>query len=38
MPRALGKGAIAFGLAHIPVSLYPAVREHGNDFDWLYGR
>jgi DNA end-binding protein Ku len=35
MPRALWKGAIAFGLVHIPVSLYPAVREHSIDFDWL---
>jgi DNA end-binding protein Ku len=35
MARALWKGAIAFGLVHIPVSLYPAVREHSIDFDWL---
>ena len=35
MPRALWKGAITFGLVHIPVALYPAAREHGIDFDWL---
>lgn len=35
MPRALWKGAITFGLVHIPVGLYPAAREHSIDFDWL---
>jgi len=35
MPRALWKGAISFGLVHIPVALYPAAREHRIDFDWL---
>lgn len=35
MPRALWKGAITFGLVHIPVSLYPAARDGGIDFDWL---
>lgn len=35
MPRALWKGAITFGLVHIPVGLYPAAREHNIDFDWL---
>jgi DNA end-binding protein Ku len=35
MPRALWKGAISFGLVHIPVALYPAAREHRVDFDWL---
>jgi DNA end-binding protein Ku len=34
-PRVLWKGAISFGLVHIPVSLYPATRPHGVDFDWL---
>jgi len=34
-PRALWKGAISFGLVHVPVALYPATREHGIDFDWL---
>ena len=35
MPRSLWKGAISFGLVHIPVSLHPATREQGIDFDWL---
>ena len=35
MPRAIWKGAIAFGLVHIPVGLYPATQEHEVDFDWL---
>lgn len=33
--RAIWKGAISFGLVHIPVALYPASRELGIDFDWL---
>ena len=33
--RALWKGAISFGLVHIPVSLHSATRESGVDFDWL---
>ena len=33
--RALWKGAISFGLVHIPVSLHPASGESGIDFDWL---
>jgi DNA end-binding protein Ku len=33
--RALWKGAISFGLVHIPVSLHPATGESGIDFDWL---
>lgn len=33
--RILWKGAIAFGLVHIPVSLHTATAEHGIDFDWL---
>lgn len=33
--RALWKGAISFGLVHIPVSLHPATTESGIDFDWL---
>jgi DNA end-binding protein Ku len=33
--RALWKGAISFGLVHIPVSLHPASGETGIDFDWL---
>lgn len=35
MPRTLWKGAISFGLVHIPVGLYPASREDDIDFDWL---
>ena len=35
MPRALWKGAITFGLVHVPVTLYPAAQEVGIDFDWL---
>ena len=35
MPRAIWKGAISFGLVHVPVSLYPASQEVGIDFDWL---
>src|SRR5262245_33635076 len=35
MPRALWKGAISFGLVHIPVALYPAARDSRIDFDWL---
>ncbi len=34
-PRTLWKGAINFGLVHIPVALYPATSEQGLDFDWL---
>jgi DNA end-binding protein Ku len=35
VPRAIWKGAISFGLVHIPVSLYPAAQDSGIDFDWL---
>ncbi|HKQ24954.1 MAG TPA: Ku protein [Burkholderiales bacterium] len=35
MPRALWKGAITFGLVHIPVGLYPAASHDELDFDWL---
>lgn len=35
MPRVLWKGAINFGLVHIPVALYPAAKHSGIDFDWL---
>jgi len=34
-PRVLWKGAISFGLVHIPVALYTATTDHGIDFDWL---
>jgi DNA end-binding protein Ku len=35
MARAIWKGAISFGLVHIPVALYPAASEGGIDFDWI---
>ena len=35
MPRVIWKGAITFGLVHVPVALYPASQEIGIDFDWL---
>lgn len=35
MPRALWKGAITFGLVHVPVALYPAARQDELNFDWL---
>jgi DNA end-binding protein Ku len=34
-PRVLWKGAISFGLVHIPVALYSATTDHAIDFDWL---
>lgn len=33
--RTIWKGAISFGLVHIPIALYPAVSEHSLNFDWL---
>jgi DNA end-binding protein Ku len=33
--RTLWKGAISFGLVHIPVGLHTATTEQGIDFDWL---
>lgn len=33
--RVLWKGAISFGLVHIPVGLHTATMEQGVDFDWL---
>lgn len=33
--RSLWKGAISFGLVHIPIALYPATFEQGLNFDWL---
>jgi DNA end-binding protein Ku len=35
MARSLWKGAISFGLVHIPVEMYPAVREHALDLTML---
>jgi DNA end-binding protein Ku len=31
----LWKGAIVFGLVHIPVDLYPGAKESTLDFDWI---
>jgi DNA end-binding protein Ku len=33
--RVLWKGAITFGLVHIPVALHTATSESGLNFDWL---
>lgn len=33
--RALWKGAISFGLVHVPVALFSATQEQEVDFDWL---
>lgn len=33
--RSLWKGAISFGLVHVPVSLHTATDEQEIDFDWL---
>lgn len=33
--RVLWKGAISFGLVHIPVALHSATSDNGIDFDWL---
>lgn len=35
MPRSLWKGAISFGLVHIPVEMYPATTEHSLDLTML---
>lgn len=35
MPRVIWKGAVSFGLVHVPVALYPAAEDTGIDFDWL---
>jgi DNA end-binding protein Ku len=35
MPRAIWKGAISFGLVHVPIALYPGSSETGIDFDWV---
>ncbi len=35
LPRVIWKGAIAFGLVHVPVALYSATQESSLDFDWL---
>lgn len=38
MPRAIWKGAIAFGLVSIPVELHTAVRDHRPKFRMLHAR
>lgn len=35
MARSIWKGAISFGLVHIPVALVSATSSKGVDFDWL---
>ena len=35
MGRAIWKGAISFGLVHIPVALHSATSSQSIDFDWL---
>lgn len=35
MARAIWKGAISFGLVHIPVAVVSATSSQGVDFDWL---
>ena len=35
MPRSMWKGAISFGLVHIPVDMYPAVANKGLDLTML---
>lgn len=35
MSRMIWKGAISFGLVHVPVALYPASQDVSVDFDWL---
>jgi len=33
--HAVWKGAMGFGLVHVPASLHPVSAEAGVDFDWL---
>lgn len=35
MARVVWKGAIVFGLVHVPVDLYPGSKESALDFDWI---
>jgi len=35
MSRVIWKGAIVFGLVHIPVELYPGARANELDLDWI---
>jgi DNA end-binding protein Ku len=34
-PRVIWRGAITFGLVHVPVTLYPATRAHALDLDLI---
>ena len=38
MPRPIWKGAITFGLVNVPISLYPASQEAGQEPDLLRGQ
>ena len=35
MARAVWKGAIVFGLVHVPVDLFPGAKDNDLDFDWI---
>jgi DNA end-binding protein Ku len=35
MARVVWKGAIVFGLVHIPIELYPGSKDNDLDFDWI---
>ena len=35
MAHAIWKGAIGFGLVHVPIALYTASDDISVDFDWL---
>jgi DNA end-binding protein Ku len=35
MARVVWKGAIVFGLVHVPVDLYPGSKDQTLDFDWI---
>ena len=33
--RVLWKGAISFGLVHIPIAMHAVIKDQALDFDWL---
>lgn len=35
MPRVVWKGAISFGLVHVPIVLHPGAKRADLDFDWI---
>ncbi len=35
MPRTIWKGAISFGLVHVPIVVHAATRPQRLDFDWI---